>query len=68
VRIHPIETQSLSNGADYVSQCSKSKSITVKVEKNEEKRRIGLVNSLTIHPVLVSTVLSFEEQKSTDLL
>lgn len=25
VRIHPIETQSLSNDADYVSQCSGSK-------------------------------------------
>jgi hypothetical protein len=49
VKIHPIETQSLSNIADYISQCSISKPNEIKVEKNEEKRRIGLVNSLTIH-------------------
>lgn len=49
MKIHPFETQSLSNIADYVSQCSISKPSEIKVEKSKEKRRIGLVNSLTNH-------------------
>ena len=67
-RIHPIETQSLSNIADYDSQCSISKPNDIKVEKNEKKRRIGLVNSLTIHHSSGIHNTRIEEQKSTDLL